>query len=248
MELILDNPVLFKKSMEVISDLVIEGTFVFKKDYVELVALNSNNVVMIIFKLLKTNFSKYEVAEEKNISLNLEHFTKVLKSCDDKLQLKIVIENEDKLMIVSGDREKNNKIFELSLLDFSNDNLNKIPTLEFPVKLAIESQDLTKTINDLSFIEEGVTFKAKEKTFLIEGKSNSMSGKIELDDRVSITTSDDKEYSSRYSMDYLKKFTKCDKIVKECELSFGLEYPLKVDYKLVDKLLLSFILAPRGED
>ena len=248
MEVVIENPLFLKKSMEVISDLVIEGTLVFKKDCLELIALNSNNVVMIVFKLLAINFKKYEIIEDKKISLNLEHFSNALKTCSDKFDLKLAIEDDNKIKIISGDREKNRKEFCLSLIDFDDDNLQKIPNLEFPVKAALSSQELTNAINDLSFIEEGVTFKAKGKSFSIEGKTNSMSGKIELDDRVSLKIDDDKEYISRYSMDYLKKFAKCDKIVKECEINFGSEYPLKLDYRIVDKLLIAFILAPRSED
>ena len=58
----------------------------------------------------------------------------------------------------------------------------------------------------------------------------------------------DKDVHCRYSMEYLKKFTKADKIVNTVEMSFNDDYPLKIEYKLVDKLLLGFILAPRGED
>ena len=248
MEVVLENPLFLKKSMEVISDLVIEGTLVFRKDCLELIALNSNNVVMIVFKLLSINFKKYEVLEDKKVSLNLEHFSNALKTCDDKLDLKLVLEDDSKIKIVSGDREKNRKEFCLSLIDFDDGNLQKIPNLEFPVKIALSSQTLTNAISDLSFIEEGITFRAQDKSFSIEGKTNSMSGKIELDDKVSTKINDDKEYISRYSMDYLKKFTKCDKIVKECEINFGSEYPLKIDYRILDKLLIAFILAPRSED
>jgi DNA polymerase III sliding clamp (beta) subunit (PCNA family) len=101
MELVLENPQLLKKSIEIISDIVLEGTFVFKQDYMELVALNSNNVVMVIFRLLSTNFEKYEVTEDQKISLSLEHFSNVLKSCDDKSKLSLIVKDNSKLKIVS---------------------------------------------------------------------------------------------------------------------------------------------------
>lgn len=245
MELILENPALFKKSMEIISDLVIEGTFVFKPDYLELVALNSNNVVMVIFRLLSTNFTKYDIKEETKISLSLEHLSNVLKSCDDKAPLTLIIEENNKLKIVS--EGKNKKEFELSLIEFSDDNLQKVPSLEFPVKMILSSSNFTSAITDLGFLEEGVNFKVEEKVFTMEGKTNTMAGKIDFKDNISIE-SDNKEYNCRYSMDYLKRFTKAEKIVNNVELSFHNDYPLKVEYKILDKLLLGFILAPRGED
>ena len=247
MELILENPSLLKKSMEIISDIVLEGTFVFKPDYVELVALNSNNVVMVIFRMLSTNFDKYEVKEEFQISLSLEHFSDVLKRCDDKAKLILQIDNDyNKLKIVS--EGKNQKMFELSLIDFNDENLQKVPTIAFPVKIVTSSNNLTNAVNDLNFLENGVSFKITNKVFSIEGKTNSMSGKVEINENIDIKLDNKKDFHCRYSIEYLKKFTKAEKLVNTVELSFNDDYPLKVEYKLVDKLLLGFILAPRGED
>lgn len=247
MELILENPGLLKKSMEIISDIVLEGTFVFKPDYVELVALNSNNVVMVIFRLLSTNFEKYNVKEEFQISLSLEHFSDVLKRCDDKAKLTLSIDKDyNKLKIIS--EGKNQKIFELSLIDFNDENLQKVPNLTFPVKIITSSANFTNAINDLNFLENGISFKINKKKFSIEGKTNSMSGKVEVNEDIDVKAENDKDYHCRYSIEYLKKFIKSEKLVNTVELSFNEDYPLKVEYKLVDRLLLGFILAPRGED
>ncbi|MEC8220469.1 MAG: proliferating cell nuclear antigen (pcna) [Nanoarchaeota archaeon] len=246
MELILENAKLFKKSMEIISDIVLEGTFVFKQDYMELVALNSNNVVMVIFRLLSTNFEKYEVEEDKQISLSLEHLSQVLKSCDESGKLTLKIDDNGKLELIS--EGKNKKEFALSLIEFNDDNLQKIPNLSFPVKIVSSSANFTNAISDLSFIEEGVSCKVENSGFFMEGKTNSMSGKIEFSENVDVQIKEEKNYHCRYSMEYLKKFIKADKLVNTVELSFNDDFPLKVEYKLVDKLLLGFILAPRGEE
>lgn len=247
MELVLENPTLLKRSMEVISDLVLEGTIVFKPDYMELVALNSNNVVMVIFRLLSTNFESYTIKEDIQVSLSLEHLSNVLKSCDDKAKLTIHVGEGNKLKITSG--SKNKKEFELSLIDFADDNIQKVPNLNFPVKIVTSSSNLTTAVNDLGFLEEGVSFKVQNGTFSISGRTNSMSGKIDFTEDIDVKVDDkSKEYMSRYSMDYLKKFIKCEKIVGTVEMSFSSDYPLKIEYKIVDKLLLGFILAPRGEE
>ena len=247
MELILENPSLLKKSMEIISDIVLEGTFVFKPDYVELVALNSNNVVMVIFRLLSTTFEKYDVEENFQISLSLEHFSDVLKRCDDKAKLTLDVDtNYNKLKIIS--EGKNQKEFELSLIDFNDENLQKVPSLTFPVKVVLGSNIFTNAINDLNFLEEGVSFKINDGKLSMEGKTNSMSGKVELKEDIDIKQEENEDILCRYSIEYLKKFIKSDKLVNTVELSFNEDYPLKIEYKLVDKLLLGFILAPRGED
>jgi len=234
--------------MEIISDIVLEGTFVFKPDYMELVALNSNNVVMVIYRLLSTNFEEYDIKEDIQVSLSLEHLSNVLKSCEDKAKLKIEITDENnKMKIVS--EGKNKKEFELSLIDFTDDNLQKVPSLNFPVKIVASSASFTTAISDLGFLEEGVSLKVEEGKFSMEGKTNTMAGKIDFETDIDVQVENtSNKYFSRYSMDYLKKFIKAEKIVNTVELSFNNDYPLKIEYKIVDKLLLGFILAPRGED
>ena len=248
MELILENPTLLKKSMEIISDIVLEGTIVFKPDYLELVALNSNNVVMVIFRLLRTNFESYDVKEDTQISLSLEHLSNVLKSCDDKANLVLNVDDSSNRLKITS-LGKNKKEFELSLIDYTDENLQKVPDLKFPIKIVSSASGFTSSINDLGFLEEGVGVKVENGNFSMEGKTNSMAGKIDFTTDVDVSVEDKtKTYESRYSMDYLKKFIKADKIVNTVELSFNSDYPLKVEYKIVDRLLLGFILAPRGEE
>jgi proliferating cell nuclear antigen len=247
MELILETPQLLKKSMDIISDIVLEGTIVFKKDYLELVALNSNNVVMVIFKLLSTNFEKYDIEEDTQISLSLEHLSTVLKTCDDKGKLILDVNMQsNKLKITS--EGKNRKEFELSLIDFRDDNIQKVPTLDFPVNIVSSSSNFTTAINDLGFLDEGIGLTIEDGKFSMEGKNNSMAGKIDFTTDVDVQDTQGKNFTARYSIEYLKKFMKADKIAKTVELSFSSDFPLKVQYKVQDQLLLGFILAPRGED
>lgn len=246
MEIVISNPSLLKKSMEIVGDIVMEGTFVFKKDYVELIALNPNNVVMIIFRLLSTNFEKYEIEENQKISLNLENLSSVLKKCDDNSKLVLKNDNGSKLSITS--EGKNKKDFELSLIEISEENLQNIPNLTFKAKINLQSQEFTKSINDLDFADNGIRFMIKEKNFTIEGKNNSMSGKIDFKEDVNIEMEEEQDINCLYSVDYLKKFIKAEKLTKEVDINFNSSYPLKIEYKILDKLLLSFILAPRDED
>lgn len=246
MELILESPALLKKSMEIISEVVLEGTIVVKPDYMELVALNSNNVAMVIYKLLSTNFEKYQVEKEEYIAINFEHFSEILKRCSDKQKLKLTLE-EGKLKVTS--EGENQKEFELSLIDFVDENIQKIPDLKFPVKVVMKSSTLSEGINDLSFIEEGVDLKVENSQFMIEGKTPTRKGSLAFSKDVDVNAENtETTYKCNYSIEYLKKFIKGEKLVNNVELSFNNDYPLKIEYKIIDKLTLAFILAPRGED
>ena len=66
-----------------------------------------------------------------------------------------------------------------------------------------------------------------------------------IDDEVVIVNDSGEEIFSKYSIEYLKKITKASKLSDQVCLEFGPDYPLRAEYKLLDKLRLSFILAPR---
>ena len=53
---------------------------------------------------------------------------------------------------------------------------------------------------------------------------------------------------AKYSVEYLKKMINGSKLADTVTIQFNKDYPLKLDYKTVDKLSLSFILAPRVEN
>ena len=46
----------------------------------------------------------------------------------------------------------------------------------------------------------------------------------------------------------MKKMIAGSKIADEVSIYFNKDYPLKLEYKTVDKIMLSFILAPRVEN
>ena len=50
---------------------------------------------------------------------------------------------------------------------------------------------------------------------------------------------------ARYSIEYLKKIIKGSKLSDNMTLLMSNDYPLKVEYKIIDKLSLATILAPR---
>ena len=53
--------------------------------------------------------------------------------------------------------------------------------------------------------------------------------------------------SAKYSVEYLKKMIQGSKLADKVKIQFNKDYPLKLDYHTIDKVMLSFILAPRVE-
>ena len=53
-------------------------------------------------------------------------------------------------------------------------------SLDFPVNVVTSSKNFTSAINDLGFLDEGVGLTIEDGAFSIEGKNNSMAGKIDF--------------------------------------------------------------------
>ncbi|PIN70876.1 hypothetical protein COV94_00840, partial [Candidatus Woesearchaeota archaeon CG11_big_fil_rev_8_21_14_0_20_57_5] len=88
-----------------------------------------------------------------------------------------------------------------------------------------------------------------EKKFTIsaEGDLSDATVEIPASEQTKITMESDKPLKSKYSLEYLKKMAGGSKLADEVTISFNKDYPLRLDYLSLNKLQLSFILAPRVE-
>src|SRR3989344_587085 len=96
MRLVLADATLLKDSISVISDLVNEASFKITRDGLELVAMDPANVAMVIYKLLSSSFTEYEIEKEQEIAINLASFKQVLRraSASDILALEVTEDNK----------------------------------------------------------------------------------------------------------------------------------------------------------
>ena len=101
MRLTLAEPRYLKDSISIISELVDEARFKITPDAVELVAMDPANVAMVIFKLLSSCFTEYEVKEPTEIAINLGNLKQILRRSKPNDMLSIELE-ENKLKITIG--------------------------------------------------------------------------------------------------------------------------------------------------
>ena len=93
-------------------------------------------------------------------------------------------------------------------------------------------------------------FEAEPKKFNVIAEGDLSQAKIEIqeDDSMKIGVEGTAKIRSKYSIEYLKKMVGASKLSENVDIKFNKDYPLRLDYKEVDKLMLSFILAPRVEN
>src|SRR3989338_1472388 len=104
MRLTLAEPKYIKEPIAIISDLVNEARFKVNKDAIELVAMDPANVAMIIFKLLGSTFTEYDVKKDIEIAINLGNLKQIMRRAKPNDMITLEIDPDNKLKIqLQGD-------------------------------------------------------------------------------------------------------------------------------------------------
>lgn len=242
MKLVLNEPRYLKDPISVISELVNEVKLKIKKDRIELIAMDPANVAMVVFNLLNTVFSEYEVGEEEELAVNLDNFKNILKRAKPSDTLVLELEGNKLNITIKGETTRT---FSLSLINVQESE-QKVPNLDFPLKMEINNILFNEAIDDMDIVSDSVAFAIKNNKFLMETKGNFSKANIELEsgNEINISSNVD-DVKARYSLEYIKKMIKASKLTNSVAISFSKDYPLKMEYIVKDKLSLSFLLAPR---
>ncbi|MBS3128167.1 proliferating cell nuclear antigen (pcna) [Candidatus Woesearchaeota archaeon] len=247
MRLVLADPSYFKDSISIISELVNEARFKVTNNALELVAMDPANVAMVIFKLFSSCFAEYQIEKETEIAINLGNLKQILRriKANDLLSLELTGDNKLKIQLKSN----TTRTFSIPLIDLE-EREQKIPQLEFPISIALESTRLSEAIEDADIVAESVQFNVADNIFSITAEGDLSHAHIELreDENTKLTNETGEHIKAKYSLEYLKKMVNGAKLAPSMEVYFSKDYPLKLDYKVIDKLALSFILAPRVEN
>lgn len=245
MRLVLAETNYLKDSISIISDLVNEGSFKIGPNSVELVAMDPANVAMVVFKLLSSCFTEYKVKEELNLAINLSNLKQILRRAgpDDVLIMELSKDNRIQIQL----KGKSTRTFSIPIIELEEKE-QKVPELNFGATIKIPCNMFNEAIEDADIVAESVSFEAEPKKFTIIAEGDLSKAKIEMKENENMKVSAEEKVRSKYSLEYLKKMIGGSKLTNEAVIQFNKDYPLKLDYKTVDKVLLSFILAPRVEN
>ncbi len=246
MKLTLADPKYLKDSIAIISELVNEASFKVTPESIEMVAMDPANVAMVIFKLLSSSFTEYDVDQKVELAINLNNLKQILRRAagTDTLTLET---DENKLKITI--RGKTTRTFSLPIIDF-DEKEQKVPELNFGTTIKTHAKILNEAIDDVDIVGESVSFTADNGVLSVSAEGDLSKAHIEIkhDDTTQINLHETGPFKAKYSIEYLKKMILGAKLSEEVVVQFNKDYPLRLDFKDVDKVALSFILAPRVEN
>ncbi len=239
MKLELNDPTLFTKAVELISDLVLEVRIKISEFGLSVVAIDPGNISMVSLKIPKSAFKEFESGEEV-LGVNLDNLKKILKRATKSSSI-VLEKKENALEIKIEDKIK--RIFSLNLIEVEREDKDFPDHLEFSSVVTMDSQDLIDSIDDCLVVSDACSFIIEDKKFIIEAKETNSARSEFSSDEVEIVA---ENCFSRYSLEYLQKFTKAGKHFPKTTLKFARDHPLRIDF-FSEHLSLSFLLAPRVE-
>jgi len=242
MKVVLSESKFLKEPLFIISELVNEIILKFSKEKLSMLAMDPSSVALLSFDLLNSSFVDYNVEEDLELGVNLDNIKQVLRRV--KPSDTLVLELEDNRLKISL-KSDNTRTFNIPLINIEDQTQETRP-LKFDAKVEMSSSLFEEAVSDIEVVSDAMDLKLEDNKLILESTDNLNHAKVEFNKSEDVSfESSGEPIRSRYSIDYLKKITKAGRLTDKITLHFSNDYPLKVEYKVVDRLSISMILAPR---
>jgi proliferating cell nuclear antigen len=234
---------LLRDSLDSIASLITEGSFAIDGEGIKLTAMDPASVAMVSLRILPTTFLDFSSQENQVVTLNIPNIVEILKRAraNDQVTLELT---ENKLKItMQGDFKRN---FSVPILETPHSH-HKIPELDFKGRVVLNSNAMRDGIKDAAMVSDCVILQAEPTKFSIKSFGDISETNMELtkDATSLISLEVGSLIKAKYSIDYLDKMLKGSRVADQITLMFSTDYPMRIDCTAIDKLQLSFILAPR---
>lgn len=244
----LDNADLLKNSIPIIAEILDEGVFKVDSNGMSLLSPDRSMIAVVDFKLLSSAFKDFKVTGEEMLGLNMANLVAVVKRIKAGENVTLSKEENSNVLkfILHG---KGTRKFEIPLL---NTTAEKPPLdqLDFKSKVEVDSNVLEEGISDADIVDDSIVFEAGNENFKMWAKGDVSSSQLELkkgeEGLEKIETTE--PIRARYPLEYLKKMIKAAKFANKVSLELSNDYPMRMVFRDIDKIDLSFVLAPRVEE
>ena len=235
-----------------------------RKDGLKIMAVDTTKTVLIHLKLDAEEFTKFKCKKKRLVlGVNLVYFHKLIKTMDkdDNLTLYVDHDNLNYLKIkIDNPEEKKDSVFELKLLDLSEDKMS-VPDITFDAVITMNSTEFHKICREMNQIADHVEIKclnnkiiftckgdyAKRTTTYRTGDSTNQG------DGVNIKFGKNKGTTPAiiqgiYELGNLVLFSKCASLCNEIEIFMKNNYPLVIKYTVATLGRILLCLTPIAED
>jgi proliferating cell nuclear antigen len=246
------NPVLLKKIIEGIKEIVEAAKFSWSSKGLEIITMDSSHVSLIHLHIDQTGFDEYECSRYIEIGINIEFFYKIIKTAnnDDKIVIEYSDDKVEESVSIKMERpNKKSQHFSLKLLDIVIDPLD-IPHIEHDSITHFNSKKFKKYCNDaINLKAEEMIIRSIDNEIIFEYEGNSIESKIyaETDEIVKYSNNIKVIVSLVKLCVFIKATSLSDKLI----ISISHDFPLLLEYPICDGTInigfLKFYLAPKND-
>lgn len=242
----LDESRILSNTVAIISDFISEATFLINKDGMRLTAMDPANISMVILDILPSAFTSYKVDKPEEVTINLDNLKQALRRVKPIEPISLTAESNRLVLTIFS---KSIKKFQIPMLE-KEVKEKQVPNLEFNARIELDAKEFRDFVDDASVVGDALTFSANSDKLKLSAGDAGSRVNIELaKGSDTLVNLDVKEpVTAIYSIEYLKKIARASVLADTATFQFSTDYPLKVDYKSINKLQMSFILAPRIEN
>ncbi|MDD1742096.1 MAG: proliferating cell nuclear antigen (pcna) [Methanotrichaceae archaeon] len=236
------NAEALRDAIEAVSSLVDEVKFSLSEKGLELKAVDPANVAMVSLVVRPEAFDYFKVTPGE-IGVDLVRLSDVLSMADkgENVQLELDEENH-KLKIGVGSLS-----YTLSLIDPTAIKKEpRIPELDLPAHVTLPGGELRRAVKAAEKVSDHVILGVSDESFYMEAKGDIDSLKLKIPS-TELLGMKPGEARSLFSLDYLEDMSKAIGKATEVTLEMGIDYPLRVNFKLGQSIDISYLLAPRIE-
>ncbi len=242
----LAEPRILSGCVNILADFITEATFSIQKEGIKLIAMDPANISMVVLNILPSAFTEYTVDAPEELTVNLESLKQAIKRAKPTDGIALTSEKSKLKLTIAGTSIKK---FFIPMLERESKE-RKIPALDFMATAEVNAAEFRDYIDDLSFAGEAATFEVDKNSFVLSAGDTGNKVTIETnkgnDALLQINARD--AAKSIYSVEYLKKMARTAALADTVTVQLGPDYPLKLDFRSVNKMQMSFILAPRIEN
>ncbi len=236
------NAETLRDAIEAVSSWLDEVNLALAEKGMELKAVDPANVAMVSL-IVRSEAFDYFKATPGEIGVDLVRLSDVLSMADKGENVQLELDEEShKLKIGVGSLS-----YTLSLVDPTAIRKEpRIPELDLPAHVTLPGGELRRAVKAAEKVSDHVILGVSDEGFFMEAKGDIDSLKLKIPS-TELLGMKPGEARSLFSLDYLEDMSKAIGKANEVTLELGIEYPLKVNFKLGQSVDINYLLAPRIE-
>lgn len=260
----LDNSKIMRALLEAIQFLIEETHINASPAGIEMNAMDSSHVAMLLAKLPKDMFTEYKCDGNMKIGINVQDFLKILRRAKPADELHLLHDGKDpNTILIRMKSEKSVRSFKLKSKEIHGlagneeqivQNFEGALKDKFTVKLHIEGGVLDEVIKDALIIDDIIKAQVQAAEKMLRFSASDESGELEIELELGgpgVLDADVKEDAEgTFSLGFLENIIKIQSIVDTFEVSFASNLPMMIAGKFsqANDGRIVYLLAPRVEE